>query len=517
MVTFRCWLCPALLALLGLALIGAAAEACPFCSAVSLTFTEEINSSDVAVIAKLIKAPEQPKGQGLGATDAGTAEFEILDVLKGAEPLRGKRIFETLYFGDSPVGSTFLVMGTEPPAIKWNSPIVISERGRSYIRHALQLPKEGGDRLVYFQDFLEDADESLTRDAYDEFAKAPYAAVKELKGRLKHDKILEWIKNPKVPASRRRLYLTLLGVHNDPKDAAVLEEMLRSSDREGKAGLDALIAAYLTLRGADGLPLVEELFLKNKQAEYTDTYAAIMALRFHGQEEKAIPRERLLSALRHMLDRPQLADLIIPDLARWEDWSAMDRLVKLFKEADDESSWVRVPVINYLRACPLPAAKAHIEELAKIDPEVVKRASSYFPFGAAIGPAAASRNGGAPKTNEPKKTPQSENDVNIRASKKQPDAANKSSQAAPPVPEAKTKPPSGPDSGSGAAGAKAAVEPDAQAAKVAAARGLMKLAGNRAADRAVGPAAVVGVVAGSAGVLLLAFWAIMYGGQKITA
>ena len=32
-----------------------------------------------------------------------------------------------------------------------------------------------------------------------------------------------------------------------------------------------------------------------------------------------------------MLDRPQLADLVIPDLARWEDWSVMDRLVELFK------------------------------------------------------------------------------------------------------------------------------------------------------------------------------------------
>ena len=44
----------------------------------------------------------------------------------------------------------------------------------------------------------------------------------------------------------------------------------------------------------------------------------------------------------------------------------MDRLVKLFKNADDDSIWVRVPVINYLRACPLPEAKQHIEELAKI-------------------------------------------------------------------------------------------------------------------------------------------------------
>jgi hypothetical protein len=81
-----------------------------------------------------------------------------------------------------------------------------------------------------------------------------------------------------------------------------------------------------------------------------------------------------------MLDRPQLADLVIPDLARWEDWEAMPRLVELFKTADEKSSWVRVPVINYLRACPLPEAKKYMAELEKIDPAAVRRANSFFPF-----------------------------------------------------------------------------------------------------------------------------------------
>jgi hypothetical protein len=87
-----------------------------------------------------------------------------------------------------------------------------------------------------------------------------------------------------------------------------------------------------------------------------------------------------------MLDRPQLADLVIPDLARWQDWSAMDRLVQLFKEADEQSSWVRVPVIKYLKECPLPEAKQHIEELAKIDPKVVQQANSLFPLAGAPAP-----------------------------------------------------------------------------------------------------------------------------------
>src|SRR5205807_2474221 len=117
---------------------------------------------------------------------------------------------------------------------------------------------------------------------------------------------------------RRRLYLTMLGVCGDKSDISLFEDMLKANDGRPKAALDALIAAYLTLKGPEGMPLIEDLFLK-KDSEYVDTYAAIMALRFHGQEEKIIPRARLLEALHYMLDRPKLADTVVNDFARWED------------------------------------------------------------------------------------------------------------------------------------------------------------------------------------------------------
>jgi hypothetical protein len=373
-----------LVALYGMALLSQTAGACPFCAAVSLTFSEEIDNSQVAVIAKLVTLPPRPEGDAANSSlEVAKAKFEIVKILKGQEILGNSRALETVYFGDSPVGTTFLVMGIDPPAINWGTPIAVGQRGQEYVAKALELPKEGVERLAFFQDYLEDADEMLARDAYDEFAKVPYAGVVGLKDHLKHDKLVEWIKSSQIPVSRRRLYLTMLGVCAKPEDLTLLETMIQSKDRQTKGALDALVAAYLTLKGPEGMPLVEDLFLKNKDAEYTDTYATIMALRFHGTEEKIIPRERLLVGIRTMLDRPQLADLVIPDLARWEDWSAMDRLVELFKNADDESNWVRVPVINYLRACPLPKAKERIEELARLDPESVKRANSFFPLAGA--------------------------------------------------------------------------------------------------------------------------------------
>lgn len=219
----------------------------------------------------------------------------------------------------------------------------------------------------------------LARDAYDEFAKTPYADLKSLKSQLDHAKLLEWIQNASLPPDRRRMYLVMLGICGDPNDAELLERLLRSDDENQRGGLDSMIACYLTLRGAEGLPLVDELFLSNKKSQYADTYAAIMALRFHGTDGGVIEKERVLQSMRLILDRPELADLVIPDLARWEDWTQIDKLSELFRSADEKSSWVRVPVINYLRACPLPAAEASLNELKEIDPAAFKRATSFFP------------------------------------------------------------------------------------------------------------------------------------------
>ena len=361
--------------------------ACPFCGPTAQTFTEEIGTMDVAVIAKLTKAPPQSDKPGDEITKA---TFEITQVIKGEGLVKPGDKIETLYFGEGTVGKAFLVLGIDPPRLMWSTPLPLSERAQSYLTSLMKLPKDGPERLVFFQKHLEDEDELLARDAYDEFARAPYQAVKDLKAKMDREQIITWIKDPNVPASRRRLYFVMLGVCGDEAtDAPMLEEFMRSSDRKAKSGLDALIACYLTLRGEKGLPLVEELFLANKKSDYADTYSAIMAIRFHGTEGAVIEKKTLVASLHHMLERPELADLVIPDLARWEDWGAIDKLMELYKTADEKSSWVRVPVVNYLRACPLPRAKELLKECEKIDPQAVKRANSFFPTTPAAAPAPA--------------------------------------------------------------------------------------------------------------------------------
>ncbi len=379
------------LTLVCLASIQSTAAACPFCAAVSQTLRQEMEAMDAAAIAKIVPGSE---------TDSD-AEFTIVSVIRGESLIKVGQNVRVNYFGKAPDGTQFLLMGVDPPDLLWSSPLPVAPVAIEYINKIPHLPEDPIKRLEHYLGFLEHPESMLARDAYDEFASAPYPEIQQLKDKLDRPKLLKWIEDTSLPPDRKRLYLVMLGICGKKDDAQMLEKMLRSDDPNKRAGLDAMIACYVTLLGDDGLKLIDELFLANKQSQYADTYAAIMALRFHGTEGGIVAKDRVLKSMQLILQRPELADLVIPDLARWEDWSQIDRLVELFKNADEKSSWVRVPVINYLRACPLPEASAKIEELKELDPAAFKRATSFFPIPKAATPATNQSSSVAPKSSSP--------------------------------------------------------------------------------------------------------------------
>lgn len=377
-----------------LTILLSAAAACPFCDTAGQTLSEETASADVVVLAKLIAPTGAPKvGEsdigaiGVPDPDSGSAKFRVVEVLKGKNLMDGIEEIDVTFYGDGDPKTIYRITGVGTTSPLWTTPLPMTDAALEYVKKMPDMTVKGADRLEFYQKYLEATEPMLAQDAYDEFARAPYQTLVGLKDRMDHEQLLDWIKDPKVPPTRRRLYLTMLGVCGSDEDANALEELIRSEDDETKSALDATVASYLTLKGADGLPLIENLFLKDANAKYIHTYATIMALRFHARESDVIPRERVMAAMRHVLDRADLADQIIPDLARWEDWSVLDRLVAMFKSDDKELKWVKIPVVNYLMAAQradgdvAARAKTAMEDLTEFDPETVKRAKAYFAFG----------------------------------------------------------------------------------------------------------------------------------------
>jgi hypothetical protein len=134
--------------------------------------------------------------------------------------------------------------------------------------------------------------------------------------------------------------------------------------------------------------MVDSQFLSRKDpaVPFTEKYAAVMALRFLGEESTVVTRERVLQSLRILLLEPKLADLVIADLARWEDWSVIDQLAELFEKAGDDNLFVREPVGNYLKACPYRHAAEVLERLGKLAPEAVRRAETLSGLAGIVAP-----------------------------------------------------------------------------------------------------------------------------------
>lgn len=348
------------------------ANACSFGCFATPTFSEEIESANYAMIVRLV-APA-PGGDG---EDAPPAVFEVETALKG--PITAGQRLSMRYFGPAPPGALFFVTTSQLDWLRLQTPAEIFADSAAYFRKLPKLPPAGAGRYGFFLEFVQHDDDLVATDAYLELRNAPFAVLQELRSRMQPDKLREWIQNLELPASRRRLFLNMLAACGDERDLPLLAKFLRSNDRKQKAGLDALIACYVQLGGPERLDLIDDLFLRSLCADYAETFSAIQALRFHATQSSVVPRERLLKSVRAVLERPELADLVIPDLIQLQDWDSLERLMELFREADAKSSWVRTPVVTFLRSCPLSRAAECLKECHCLDPVATNRSYEQYP------------------------------------------------------------------------------------------------------------------------------------------
>ena len=117
--------------------------------------------------------------------------------------------------------------------------------------------------------------------------------------------------------------------------------------------LGGVLTAMLELHGEAAVAELEERYLKDQNRTLPEIEQAILALRVHGDTNDRISRSRVLQSLRLMMDvREPLVFLIVPDLARWEDWASKERLQDLVKRRGTGIPELRQQVDQYLVRCP---------------------------------------------------------------------------------------------------------------------------------------------------------------------
>lgn len=411
-----------------------AARACPFCQGGSgLTLAEEVAASDLVVLLQWVS------GQEAGENTSGMTTYEVVAALRQQQrtpaelkrraeespkpqsaPLaggiddssvvdaksslpddhrtqfkKGDRITLGRYRTGKP-GDLFLLMGTlneRGTAVEWGGPQEITEAGFGYISQAPSPEVDPIDRLRYFVKFLEFPDELVAGDAYREFAKAPYERIVPLAKDLSRAKIRGWLTDEKTPQVRIGLYGLMLGLCGDDSDARLMAEKISGQEMtdDVRLGIDGVMAGYLLLTGSKGLDFIDETKLHSRTSPVSETFAAIQAVRFMWQYASGrIEKDRLRTSLRSLVDRPELVDFVIPDLARWEDWSVQDRLMELYGVGEYDVPQIKQAIVQYMLASARPQAKGngpepervakgrkYLQTLREKDPETVANAERF--------------------------------------------------------------------------------------------------------------------------------------------
>ena len=374
---------------------------CPFCSAPSLTLSEQLAQADAAVLVQWLEAkPPEEKS-------AGSTTYSIIEVSRGPkEKLKKDDKITVPRFRASKKGDLFLLFGTKDKEIEWSSPLEVTEMTYHYIVQAPSPESPTGKRLEYFLKFLEFSDQLVSNDAYGEFANAPYDDIVKVRDKMDREKIRKWVASKETAPTRVGLYGLLLGLCGNHNDALLMRGKIEEQTQDFRLGVDGLISGYLLLEGDKGLDAIDRGKLQDKKAPFSETYAAMQALRFmwtYGNGR--IGKERLRQSMRELLDRPELADLVVADLARWEDWSIQDRLMKVYGDGEYNVPSIKRAIVRYLLTAAkvnppktddskvdtsltktqtdeLPAAalraRENLEKLREQDPKTVKEAERFF-------------------------------------------------------------------------------------------------------------------------------------------
>jgi hypothetical protein len=358
-------LCGLLCALI--TLVASASPACPFCKSLRPTLSQRIDAAQIAVLGerksdKSILAHHVLRGKSLAKPGSQ---------LPSPDRLAAK------------TGTLLLLLGSGPADASLEdlkfSAVPLAEASYSYVARAPSPKKKSHDRLRYFARYLEHADELIAEDAYQEFGHADYDEVAAVRDVFLSSKLRTWLADEATPQARRGFYALALALAKEdtkakPTNAQFLRAIILRPADDFRAGFDGVLGGYLIAAGEPALKLIEDRYLANPEAAVGDVRHAIAALRFYQEYGRAVETEKLAAALQKLLVRPEFAAEVIPDLARWKDWSSLETVASLYEQRGYTEPEIRRAIIGYLLVCPESSAARHLARLRRLDPRGVAAA-----------------------------------------------------------------------------------------------------------------------------------------------
>jgi len=343
----------ALAAGIALVLVPTAAVACPFCPSAGQTLLGEVNQAHLIVFGTLTNAQRDPNEFGKGTTD-----MEIEVIVKDHQFLKGKKkITLPRYVPDTKDKSKYLVFceiykGELDPyrgeAVPTDSKIA------EYLKGAIDLKdKDMPARLHYFFKHFDAADWAIAADAFQEFSNAEYKDVRAAGAKMNPDQVLKMLKDPNTSIARYGLLGLLLGhCGKGETHGKALKEFIDDPKVKQATGLDGLLAGYVLLDPKDGLAYVAGL-IKDTKEDFLVRYAALRNMRFFWEyRDDVLKKAAIVDAIKPLLDQPDIVDLAVEDLRKWQQWDQTAKLVQLFDKPSHDVSIIQRSIIKFALSAP---------------------------------------------------------------------------------------------------------------------------------------------------------------------
>jgi hypothetical protein len=347
------------------------AGACPFCLAIEPTLAQRRESAAAVAVGEAAAAREGAKSQS----------FQLRTVLRGPAELNKSKPIDVA--SSRLKAGSFAILfadGDEPhERDRWEwTAAMANEALLGYFAAAPDLRAPAAKRLAYFVPYLEHAEADIARDAYLEFAHAPYEDVAQVADKFDFAKVRRWLESADVPGERKGFFGLVLGLAKSDKDRAANEKLLleriNRDEAEFRSGFDGMLAGYLLLTREKGLKFVEQRFFADGKARHGDVRHAASALRFYFEYGPKKLRDDVARTMARLIDRPEFAAAAVTDLARWEYWQVLEQVAGLFERKEFSHGPTRRAVVGFLKSCPKDEAAAALLRLRSRDPEGVAAA-----------------------------------------------------------------------------------------------------------------------------------------------
>lgn len=340
--------------------------ACPFCGVVEASLAERRDAADVVAI-----------GDAAGPADADPAgrvvqPFAIRGLLRGATDAdaASARV-------PAPITGTAVLFGRQDgAAMAWDA-AAANETVLDHVFSAPAVEEPADRRLRWFLPRLDHPDPTIAADAFAEFGRAPFSAVRDVAAAFDVERLVAAV--AAADDQRRRGFHGLAlglaaGATTDPatrgRCIAALHAAVEAPADDRRAGFDGILAGVLVAEGVEGRAFLRDRGLLAADTRPGDARHMLAALRFAWESlADTLPRDDVAAATAALIANPAVTADCVIDLARQKRWNDLERVAALWESAGRDDPLIRRAVAGYLTACPLPAARTCRERLASQHPD----------------------------------------------------------------------------------------------------------------------------------------------------